>query len=201
MPQRRVRHHVNPFSITHEVHFEGFENNNPIWMDIGSCKGEFVYELAQKFPEKNFIACEIRQPLVKKLRELYKDLPNVRVFDGDAGKNFQNLLKPSFDKGILLEKVFVNFPDPWFKEKHKKRRFINPVFLENSQEFLTSDTEIIFQTDQKFLFDETIEIVEESAFNNVSFFSEPLFGVRTKWEKGKIAEGDEIYRMIFRKNS
>lgn len=201
MPQKRIRHHVNPLSITHEVHFEGFLNTNPIWMDIGACRGEFVYELAQKFPEKNFIACEIRRPLVRKLEELYKDLPNVAVFDGDAGKNFQNLLRSSFEKGVILEKVFVNFPDPWFKEKHKKRRFITPEFLEKSQEFLSSDTEFVFQTDQKFLFDETLEVVQESAFADVSFFDEPPLGVRTKWEKGKIAEGDAIYRMSFRKNS
>lgn len=200
MPQKRVRAHVNPLSITHEVHFEGFKNNNPIWMDVGSCKGEFVEALALKFPEKNFIACEIRRPLTEKLRKKFADFPNVVVFDGDAGLNFQNILQPSFDQGVKLEKVFVNFPDPWFKEKHKKRRFINPKFLEKSADFLGQETEFIFQTDQKFMFDETIEVLEESAFNNIEFFDESPYGVQTDWESAKIKEGDQINRMKFWKS-
>ncbi|PID70601.1 hypothetical protein CSB37_00745 [bacterium DOLZORAL124_38_8] len=201
MAQRRVRKHVNPLSILHEVHFEGFENNNPLWMDIGACKGEFTKALAQKFPEKNFIACEIRKPLQKKLEVLYADDDNVVVFDGDAGKNFKTMLAPSFKRGVKLEKVFINFPDPWFKDRHKKRRFVNAKFLEDIKDFVDETTEFIFQTDQEFLFHETIEVLQDSAFSSITYFDESPFGVQTDWESAKVKEGNKIWRMVFKKQS
>ncbi len=117
---RRVRNHVNPLSILKEHSFQGFENNNPIMVDVGACKGEFSEALVQKFPDRNFVLFEIRVPLANKLREKFKDSPNVVVFDGDAGKNFKNIFLPSVKKGAPIAEIFVNFPDPWFKGKTQK---------------------------------------------------------------------------------
>ncbi len=195
---KRLRPHVNPLSITKEYSFEGFANNNPIIVDMGACKGEFTAELLEKFPDKNFVLFEIRIPLADKLRQKFENNKNVVVFDGDGGRNFEAILRPSIEKGIKLETVYVNFPDPWFKEKHKKRRFITSKFLEKSAEWITKDTEFVFQTDQKFLFEETLETVENSVFSKVEFFKKPPFGIRTDWEQAKIKEGDEIFRMKFK---
>ena len=197
MPQKRVRPHVNPLSITHELSFEGFENNNPIIVDVGACKGEFTEELTKQFPNKNFIVFEIRLPLVEKLWQKFVSHENVVVFDGDAGRNFKSILKPSIDRGVKVEQIFVNFPDPWFKEKHKKRRFINEKFLAGCAGFIPKDTQWVFQTDQKFLFDETLEVVQKSPFSQIKFFDEPPHGIRTDWEQAKIAEGAKIFRMRF----
>jgi tRNA (guanine-N7-)-methyltransferase len=196
---KRVRNHVNPLSILKEHSFEGFENDNPLVVDVGACKGEFVEALALKFPDKNFIAFEIRVPLARKLEERFREMPNLVVFDGDAGRNFRSILGPSLERGVLVETIYVNFPDPWFKDKHKKRRFVNAKFLEDMDGFLPSETEFVFQTDQKFLFDETLEVLQESAYTDIQYFDESPHGVQTDWESAKRKEGDRIYRMRFRK--
>ncbi|MDH3324543.1 MAG: tRNA (guanosine(46)-N7)-methyltransferase TrmB [Candidatus Peregrinibacteria bacterium] len=196
---KRVRTHVNPLSILKEISFEGFDNDHPVWVDVGACKGEFFYQLAKRFPEKNFVLFEIRKPLYFKLLDLFpkKEFPNVQIFDGDAGRNFKAILEPSVERGVKIEKVFVNFPDPWFKARHKKRRFVNEKFLKETSEWINKDVEWVFQTDQKFLFDETLEIVEESPFSKIEFFNDSVFGVPTDWESAKLRAGDEIWRMKF----
>lgn len=199
MSPRRVRKHVNPLSILKKHNFAGFKNNNPIMIDVGACKGLFAAGIIEKFPEKNFIIFEIRVPLANKLHEKFKDMPNVVVFDGDAGLNFREICEPCLKKGAQIEQIFVNFPDPWFKERHKKRRFINENFLEKCADWITDETEFIFQTDQEFMFKETLEVVEKSPFSNIEFFGESAHGIPTHWEKQKLLEGDKIWRMKFRK--
>lgn len=194
---KRVRNHVNPLSITKEFHFEGFGNNRPIFIDVGAFKGEFIYELAEKFPDHNYIVFEIRVPIANDLREKFKNHENVVVFDGDAGLNFRNILQPCLDEGATIEKIFINFPDPWFKEKHKKRRFITSKFLNETAEWLPAEAKFIFQTDQEFMFNETLEYLTETPYKNITRFDAPPFGVRTNWEKAKIALDLPIYRMEF----
>jgi tRNA (guanine-N7-)-methyltransferase len=195
----RVRAHVNPLSVRLEHSFQGFENQNPILIDVGACKGEFSEALMQKFPDRNFVLFEIRVPLADQLREKFKGRSNVIVFDGDAGKNFENILRSSVEKGVLIEEIFVNFPDPWFKEKHKKRRFINPDFLEKCSEWISDKTWFVFQTDQRFLFEETVETVEASPFSHIERFNFSAHGIPTHWEQQKLNEGSEIWRMQFKK--
>ncbi len=200
MSPRRVRNHVNPLAILKEYKFAGFANKNPIMVEVGSCKGEFITEIIAKNPSKNFILFEIRVPLANKLREKFKDFSNVVVFDGDAGRNFREILLPSIQNGVSIEQIFVNFPDPWFKDKHKKRRFINEKFLANCAEWLPTETEFVFQTDQEFMFQETLEVLKNSAYQNIEFFDDSIHGVPTHWEKQKLLEGAKIWRMKFRQN-
>ncbi len=198
MPQKRVRNHVNPLSILIEHSFKGFGNDNPIFVDVGACKGEFSAALMEKFPDHNFILFEIRRPLAKKLAEQFADKKNVAVFDGDAARNFRSILEPCLNQGAKVEQIFINFPDPWFKEKHKKRRFLNASFLQKCSEWLPESTEIVFQTDQKFLFDETLEEVETTPYKPVEFFKNSAHEIPTHWEQQKLLEGDEIWRVILK---
>ncbi len=195
---KRIRPHVNPLSITKEFSFEGFGNNRPIIIDVGACKGEFTEALLKKFPEKNFIVFEIRVPLAEKLKIQFAHLPNVQVFDGDAGRNFRSIVEPCQKQGAFVEEIFVNFPDPWFKEKHKKRRFINSKFLEDCSSWLNPKTEFVFQTDQEFLFKETLEVVEESPYAVIKIFKKSPYGVQTDWEQAKLKEGENVWRMRFK---
>lgn len=197
---KRIRAHINPFSVRKDHSFDGFGNDNPIIIDVGACKGEFIEALALKFPEKNFLAFEIREPLTRRLEERFRDIPNIKVFDGDAGRNFKAILEASIARGVSIETIYVNFPDPWFKDKHKKRRFINPNFLESMKYFLPAETQFVFQTDQQFLFEETIEILQESAYTDIEYFQESPFGIQTDWESAKLKEGCPIWRMRFRKS-
>ena len=198
MTKRRIRHHVNPMSDRTEIKFEGFGNNKSIIVDVGSASGEFISEIIKlKNETHNFIIFEIRKPLAKKLEEKFKDYDNVRVFSGDAGRNFKNILFPCIKDGAIIEEIFINFPDPWFKDRHKKRRFINEKFLDNVLEWVQSETVWIFQTDQESLFEETLELLKKKGIDKMQFFDASPYNTQTKWESAKKERGDKIYRVKF----
>lgn len=195
--KKRVRHHVNPLSDLTEYSFSGFENNQPIIIDVGADHGEFVAGLLHIFKkEKNFIVFEIRKPLAEKLKAKFSNDDNVIVFDGDANRNFENIVRPCLQNADV-EKIYINFPDPWFKSRHKKRRFINEKFLATIKNWIPSATEWIFQTDQKQLFEDTLEILKNGGIEKIDFFHSTPHNLPTKWEKAKVKEGSEIYRMKF----
>ncbi len=197
---KRARNHVNPFAYRKENIFTKFNNNKPIIVDIGSYRGEFGEELLKKFgDERNFIFFEIRKAYFEFLKEYFLKYENVKVYDGDAGYSLLNILKEN--ESLNIEKIFINFPDPWFKKKHHKRRVINKDFLKKINNLIPDKTEIIFQTDQKKLFEDTLKIVLENGWFKIMFFNNSFFGIKTHWEEMKIKEGKKIYRMVFSKKS
>ncbi len=197
MPKKRVRHHVNPLADRTEHVFEGFDNARPIIMDIGADRGEFAAQLLERWgAEKNMIVCEIRKPLARRLEKIFAAHENVRVFDGDATRNVRSLLQSSIDKGVAIEEIFINFPDPWFKERHKKRRVVTEHFVRDVQTWIPTTTQWIFQTDQQRLFEETVDILQLCGIVP-TLFDAPPHGVTTKWENAKVAEGKIIYRCRF----
>ncbi len=110
---KRIRNHVNPLAYRDEYDFDGFENGKNIIVDIGAYRGEFGARLLDKFGDKkNFIFFEIRKPFENYLKQLFAEKENVRVFGGDAGRNLKNILEKSIRKGVKVEKIFINFPDP-----------------------------------------------------------------------------------------
>ncbi|XLQ20708.1 MAG: tRNA (guanine(46)-N(7))-methyltransferase TrmB [Candidatus Moraniibacteriota bacterium] len=194
----RIRHHVNPLSDLTEHEFSGFENNNPIIIDIGADRGEFIEQLLEKFENnKNFIVSEIRKPLARKLEKKFEKHGNVVVFDGDMTRNFENIVRTSIKKNVLIEEIYINFPDPWFKERHKKRRVVNIKFLESIKKWTQKETKWIFQTDQQQLFDETVELLESIDWIGIEFFDESPYGATTKWENAKVEDGFKINRLKF----
>lgn len=198
MTRNRVRHHVNPLADRTEHCFEGFENDNPVIIDIGADRGEFSAKLLEKFKDtKNFIVCEIRKPLAERLVKKFQEHDNTIVFDGDMARNFESVVKPSVDRGVLIEEVYVNFPDPWFKERHKKRRVVNKDFIESVKSWISPKTRWVFQTDQKPLFDETVEVLENIKEVQIEYFDVPPHGATTKWEDAKVGLGSDIYRLAF----
>ncbi len=198
---KRIRNHVNPLSHTEDVFFSYFPNNNPIIIDIGSYRGEFGVKIIDYFEQeklyKNFIFFEIRKPYLEFLEQLFLGKENVKIFGGDAGKNLENILKKSIKKGVEIEKIFINFPDPWFKKKHHKRRVITEEFLNNLKQWLPLKTEIIFQTDQKKLFKWTEKIIKKNGFFKIKKFNKPIWNITSYWEDMKTKEGNKIWRMKF----
>lgn len=198
MAKRRIRHHVNPLADMTEHYFDGFDNDRPIIVDIGADRGEFTSQILAKFGEtKNFIVCEIRKPLAEKLRVKFEKYHNVVVFDGDITRNFEHIIKPSVDRGVKIEEIYINFPDPWFKDRHKKRRVITEGFVHNVIDWVPAQTQWIFQTDQKQLFDETKEMLQSVKGISIVNFDTPPHHATTKWENAKIVQGGTIYRMKF----
>lgn len=139
---------------------EEFGNSNPIFLEIGCGKGQFIYNQAKENPDKNYIAIEGQENVV--IRALEKaesgELKNLRIFI-----EYVQDLKEFFDEGEL-EGIFLNFSDPWPKARHAKRRLTYHKRLMNYKEVIGEEGCIEFKTDNEGLFDFTLEEIEEHGF-------------------------------------
>ena len=125
-----------------------FKNNNPIHIEIGCGKGQFMMGLAKHFPDINFIAIEkYDSVLVRCLEKVSQDdIPNLKLVLLDA-----LMLKEVFDKGEV-EEIYLNFSDPWPKSRHEKRRLTYKTFLDTYKQILPENGEIHFKTDNRGLY-------------------------------------------------
>ena len=136
-----------------------FGNNNPIHIEIGMGKGNFIINNAIKYPNINFIGIEkYDSVMVKPIRRLEElDLPNLRLIRMDA-----NNIEEVFDKEI--DQIYLNFSDPWPKERHAKRRLTSPNFLAKYSNIFKSTNRITMKTDNRKLFEYSIQMFNESNF-------------------------------------
>ena len=144
---------------SHKGHWhELFENNNPIYLEIGMGKGKFINEHARLNPNINYIGLEKGTNIVyKALANFGEETPvNLRYICLDA-----ELLKEIFETNEV-NKIYLNFSDPWPKTRHEKRRLTNPAFLNNMFDILDGDIE--FKTDNRGLFDFALEEIEPGGF-------------------------------------
>ena len=210
-PIRRVRQHVNPLSSKYSSPAEApnwaevFENPHlPLHLDIGCAKGDFVREMARQVPEWNFLGLEIREPLVERAL-----LRHEKAVQSGASRNLHfifcnanNSLKP-----VLaaypgeLERVSIQFPDPWFKKRHQKRRVVQPELVavlaelmsgpmsESSWVWLQSDIEAVC-ADMCDRFDESSAFVREGT----GWLSSSPFPAKTDRERVGIEKGLPVYR-------
>lgn len=139
---------------------ESFNNNNPIYLEIGMGKGNFIIKSAINNPDINYIGCEVNQSITylasKKIRE--KGLKNLLVINCDA----KGLLDV-FEKGEI-SKIFLNFSDPWPKSRHEKRRLTSVDFLNIYKELLGSGKEIELKSDNQGFFDYSVESLSNNGF-------------------------------------
>ncbi len=199
MSKNRVRHHVNPLSDQSEYSFGGFGNDKPIIVDIGADRGEFSQGLMEIFGDShNFLILEIRRPLALRLEKKFAEKSNVRVFSGDAVRNLRSLLSPAIsDDGALIDTIYINFPDPWFKDRHHKRRVVCQRLLDDVTHWIQKQTIWVYQTDQKQLFEDTRNLLKENGISEIEYFDKSPYDLQTKWEQAKVCAGQEIYRMQF----
>ena len=139
---------------------ELFGNDNPIHIEIGMGKGQFLMTLASQNPNINYVGIE-RVPTVlykalKKQEEL--KLPNLRLMAFNADE-----INEVFEKDEV-ERIYLNFSDPWPKDRHALRRLTSPRFLKLYDEFLKNDGFIEFKTDNRNLFDYSIEAAGEAGW-------------------------------------
>jgi len=141
---------IDPIPPLNEV----FENPKlPLHLDIGSASGDFLFELSFENKNWNYLGIEIREKLVKnaKLKVLERETKNLYFIFGNAN----NILDDVQSKFIIknLKSISFNFPDPWFKKRHYKRRVIQPEFINILSNSLQKGTLIFIKTDVKDLFD------------------------------------------------
>lgn len=140
---------------------EVFSNDNPIRIEIGMGKGKFISTLAQLNPDINYVGIEkyssVLLRAVEKQDEL--QLPNLRFIRMDA-----EAITEVFGEGEV-DRIYLNFSDPWPKDRHAKRRLTSRQFFVRYNTILKKDGLVEFKTDNKPLFDFSVEEVKEAGWN------------------------------------
>ena len=155
-----MRQHVNPLSSNFNQ-IERIPSLSEMFsdpklnfhLDIGSAAGDFLFDLALVNTSWNYLGIEIREKLVKnaKLKVLEREIQNLYFVFGNANNIFKNVQSKFIIKN--LKSISFNFPDPWFKKRHYKRRVIQPEFINMLSNSLKKGTLIFIKTDVKDLFD------------------------------------------------
>ena len=172
---------------------ELFKNDNPIYLEIGMGKGQFIMNNAINNPNINYIGCELVNSVIykaaKKISE--KEIPNLYLINYDAFK-----LNEVFEKDEI-EKIFLNFSDPWPKSRHEKRRLTSGEFLNVYKKFLVKDGLIEFKTDNRKLFEYSIMKFNELRYDilelSLDLHSDKENIINTEYEDKFVALGQVIY--------
>ena len=177
---------------------EFFGNENPIHIEVGMGKGKFIMELAKQNTDINYIGIEKYSSVLVRALEKRPELETDNlVFIRMDAENIVDV----FEKDEVAQ-IYLNFSDPWPKDRHAKRRLTSVQFLARYDQFLVPDGRVIFKTDNRPLFDFSLEQVEEAGWilENHTFdlhHSEYVEGnVMTEYESKFVAEGKPINRMV-----
>lgn len=175
-----------------------FQNEHPLYIEIGCGKGLFLTTLAQNNPDINYIGIEKMSSVL--LRAVQKQdelqLQNLKFMRIDAER-----LEEIFEENEV-DRIYLNFSDPWPKDRHAKRRLTSREFLKRYEHILSKDAVIEFKTDNRNLFDFSVEEVKEAGWHTelVTYdlhHSEYLDGnVMTEYEDRFVTLGNKIMKMI-----
>ena len=179
-----------------------FENHNEIHIEVGMGKGRFMMEMAEKNPEINYLGIEMYSSVllraIQKMEE--KELHNLRFILMDARE-----IEEVFDHEEV-DRIYLNFSDPWPKDRHAKRRLPSRQFLQRFEQVLKKDGVIEFKTDNRDLFDFAVEETEPAGWEilEISYDlhqDEKMVkdNVMTEYEERFSSLGNPIYKYIIRK--
>lgn len=178
----------------HEV----FSNSHPIYIEIGMGKGDFIIENAKRYPHINFIGIEkfpsVMVGALKKVDE-NEELPNLRFLKEDA-----LYLNEVFDQHEI-DRIYLNFSDPWPKSRHAKRRLTSPTFLPIYENILKHKGELILKTDNRILFEYSLLSFQQYGldFHDVCLDLHHSEGyednIQTEYER-KFSPFGPIYRIV-----
>jgi len=210
-----VRQHVNPLSQFFQLPLSLpsksilFKNSHyPIHLDIGSGKGEFLIDLALKFPKWNFLGLEIREALVnssERKREKL-ELQNLKFLYCNVNISLDEWLS---DLDVnQLKRVSIQFPDPWFKRKHLKRRVLKKSLLNSIARYMSRDDgELFIQSDIFRLIQYMSSVIEDSIYfdrkviNGLKLLKKNPYEVSTERESFVDKQNLPIYRAMYIRNS
>lgn len=177
-----------------------FKNDNPIELEIGCGKCSFVAQKALQNPNTNFIAVDIKSDMLGVGRR------NIEKCFLEEGKTVGNIALVAFNvenieklisKDDNISKMYINFCNPWPREKHKKRRLTFPRKLIKYREFLCDDAKICFKTDDDELFEDSVLYFEQSGYK-ITYITRDLHhsdfvgNIMTEHEKMFSDEGKKI---------
>lgn len=206
MARVRVHQHVNPLSPFYTQEPEPvdlarvFDDPElPLHLDIGCARGRFILRMAEAEPAWNFLGVEIRDSLVTEANEIAKDkrLTNLHYEFCNAMIWLDRLLAEIPDG--VLQMVTIQFPDPWFKKKHAKRRMVNAELINAVMNRLAVSGRIFVQTDIEFLADEMFALFRGTEGLREVLVTDNPFPVRTEREKAVEDKLLPVYRTMFEK--
>ena len=193
----------SPYIIKKPNNYKGnfkklFENDNEIHLEIGMGKGDFIIGMAKKHPDINFIGLEMFDSVI--LRAVQKleniDLPNLKLIRFDA-TNIEEI----FDKEIST--IYLNFSDPWPKNRHEHRRLTSKRFLERYDKIFKDKKHIIQKTDNRKLFEFSLISYIEYNYKikeiSLNLHEDNLDNVETEYEKKFSSLGMPIYMVEIEK--
>lgn len=193
---------AKPFIDEHPevgVSEEDLSSLKDFYLEIGSGKGDFLIQMATKYPELTFIGVEKNVTCAgitaKKISE--SGLTNTKIIFEDAINVLPNLNSGS------VKTIFLNFSDPWPKKRHHKRRLTSNIFLDNYYRVLAKGGELIFKTDNIDLFNDSLEYFAESKFKLISktnnYDGKVEFDACTEYERNFRNQDVKISRVIYEK--
>ena len=198
----------SPFVVHDEESMKGkwrefFGNDNPIHIEIGMGKGTFIMESAKRNPDINYIGIEKYSSVLLRAiekreqeKEQGNDIPNLTFIRMDA-----EYIENVFDKDEV-DNIFLNFSDPWPKDRNAKRRLTSDRFLKRYTNIMKKDGKVTFKTDNIMLFDFSVETAKECGWNifvetrdlHNSEYNEG--NIMTEYEKKFSGLGHKINMMI-----
>lgn len=176
-----------------------FENDKPIHIEIGMGKGKFIMALAKQNPQINYVGIEkYSSVLLRGLQKMDEEpLENIRFIRMDA-ENICDI----FDKDEV-ERIYLNFSDPWPKDRHAKRRLTSRQFFARYEHILKNDGIVEFKTDNTDLFNFSLEEVKEAGWRLLAFTRDLHHdkimnqgNIMTEYEERFSAKGNPIYKLI-----
>ncbi|HEX6125845.1 MAG TPA: tRNA (guanosine(46)-N7)-methyltransferase TrmB [Pyrinomonadaceae bacterium] len=204
MPRVRVHQHVNPLAPFYRqspkpIDIESIfaEPDRPLLLDVGCARGRFVLRMAEAEPGWNYLGVEIRHQLVDEANRIAADeeLGNLHYAFCNAMLWLGRLIE-GLPEGIL-QMVTIQFPDPWFKKKHAKRRMVNDEMVDTIARHLAAEGRVFVQTDIEFLADEMFDLFRaDKRFSEHRIRKNPL-PVKTERERAVEEKELPVYRSMF----
>lgn len=182
---------------------EKFSKKQPLYIELGCGKGLFISSLASKHKDINYIAVDMIEAMLglskRNIEQAYnfENPENLFLIRANVER-----LTDVFEQKDLVERIYVNFCNPWPKKKHNKKRLTHPRQLVQYKELLTDDGKIYFKTDSDELFEASLEYFEEAGFEVISktydLHNELIFeeNIVTEHEKMFSEEGIKIKALI-----
>ena len=196
---------TSPYCIQNPTEHKGqwqdlLQSKNPIHLEIGMGKGRFLMDLATLHPDIQYIGVErytsVLLRAVQKMDEL--QLPNVHFICEDAA-NLPEVFAPA-----EIARIYLNFSDPWPKDRHAKRRLTSHQFLERYDQFLAPEGRLEFKTDNQDLFTFSLEEIENSEIWHIDAYTRDLHhdpvmnegNIMTEYEEKFSSIGNPICKLI-----
>jgi tRNA (guanine-N7-)-methyltransferase len=203
----RARQHVNPLGLSFDT-FRGeaprLIPGRPIEVEIGCAEAQFLFERAAIDPDRVYLGFEVRDHLVDEVNEQAAELGvPVQAIFANANKHLRSLLPAA-----SVARLFLNFPDPWFKNRHRKRRMIDAELVDAIAQVAEPGADILVQSDVWHVALEAMDLFErrDDVFENMagswSFWRQGNpFGARSWREAHCIADGLPIWRIRYKRSS